>query len=89
LFVNNPEVLAGQTTTQAAKIQALAKVRVLEAFNNAQFFDFNASTTLSGTDNPNTPQDDRTRNTFISSNNATRSRAMVVPIAWQLLTSWC
>jgi hypothetical protein len=34
-------------------------VRVLEAFNNAQFFDFNASTTLSGTDNPNTPQDDR------------------------------
>ncbi|MBK8676841.1 MAG: hypothetical protein IPN27_10800 [Cellvibrionales bacterium] len=40
LFVNNAEVLAGQSTTQAAKIQALAKTRVLEAFNNAQFFDF-------------------------------------------------
>jgi Ca2+-binding RTX toxin-like protein len=68
LFVNNPEVLEGQTPAQAAKIQALAKVRVLEAFNNAKFFDFNASTTLSGTDNANTPQDDRIHNTLIISN---------------------
>jgi Ca2+-binding RTX toxin-like protein len=75
LFVNNPEVLAGQTPTQAAKIQALAKVRVLEVFNNAQFFNFNASTTLSGADNPNTPQDDRIRNTLIISNNNTSQQS--------------
>jgi hypothetical protein len=77
LYVNNPEVLAGQTTTQAAKIQALAKVRVLEAFNNAQFFDFSSRVVLSGTDDPNTPQDERTQSAqfTVSSNNTTRSRS--------------
>jgi hypothetical protein len=77
LYVNNPEVLAGQTTTQAAKIQALAKVRVLEAFNNAQFFDFSSRVVLSGTDDPNTPQDERTQSAqfTVSSNNTTSSRS--------------
>jgi Ca2+-binding RTX toxin-like protein len=77
LFVNNPEVLVGQTTAQAAKIQALAKTRVLEAFNNAQFFDFSSKVVLSGTDNPNTPEDERTQSAqfTVSSNNATRSRS--------------
>jgi hypothetical protein len=62
LYVNNVEVLAEQSTTQAAKIQALAKTRVLEAFNNAQFFNFSSSVVLSGTDNPNTPEDERVSN---------------------------
>jgi Ca2+-binding RTX toxin-like protein len=77
LYVNNAEVLAEQSTTQAAKIQALAKTRVLEAFNNAQFFDFSSKVVLSGTDNPNTPEDERTQSAqfTVSSNNATRSRS--------------
>jgi len=50
LYVNNPEVLDEQTTAQAGKIQALAKARVLEVFNNAQFFDFFSNIAYSGTD---------------------------------------
>jgi hypothetical protein len=74
LFVNNPEVLVGQTTAQAAKIQALAKTRVLEAFNNAQFFDFSSQVVLSGTDNPNTPEDERTQSVTVSANSNTTTQ---------------
>lgn len=72
LYVNDADVLTGQTTVQAGKIQALAKTRVLEVFNNAQFFDFSSKVVIGGTDDPETLDiDERTQAVTVSAKNPT------------------
>lgn len=68
LYVNDHDVTEDQEAGQIDKINALAKLRVLEAFNNAQFFDFSSQTTVSATkqDNPATPDVDERLETVLS-----------------------
>lgn len=72
LFLNNPDVLDDQSAEHKANIEALAKLRVLEVFNNAQFFDFTSTDTTTGTDDINTPGDERTHTLTLKVNGQQR-----------------